>query len=311
LTVVPDTGPPVPPPELVELAEGVFAYIQPDGGWCLNNAGVVVGVREVLLVDTAATERRARSLCAAVESLDAGPVSFIVNTHFHGDHTFGNGVFEPGATIVGHEGTRQEMEQTGLALTGLWPDVEWGDVRPVLPAITYTDTLTMRLKDHKVELIHVGPAHTRNDTVVWLPEERILFAGDVVIPGCTPFTLMGTVSGSLVALDRLRALGARTIVGGHGPVAGPEALDETEAYLRWIQRVAADGARTGLTPLATARQCDLGYFAELHDPERIVGNLYRAFAEIEGAEPAVTLDVVGIFGEMIEYNGGKLPICHA
>jgi cyclase len=119
------------------------------------------------------------------------------------------------------------------------------------------------------------------------------------------------VSGSLAALDRLRALGARTIVGGHGPVAGPEALDETEAYLRWIQRVAADGARSGLTPLATARQCDLGYFAELRDPERIVGNLYRALAEIEGVEPAATLDVVGVFGEMIEYNGGKLPICHA
>jgi cyclase len=301
----------LPTPELVPLAEGVFAYLQPDGGWCLNNAGVVLGGDAVLLVDTAATQRRAEALRDAVATVATGGVDFVVTTHFHGDHHFGNRVFAPGALGIAHEGTRAEMAETGLALTGLWPDVAWGDVRLVLPQLTYTDTLTLRLGERTVELIHVGPAHTRNDTVVWLPEERVLFTGDVVLPGCTPFVLMGTVAGSLTALERLRALRPRIVVGGHGPVAGPAALDETEAYLRWLQEVAAEGVRAGNSPLETARRCDLGHFKGWRDPERLVGNLHRAFAELAGAAPAEPLDVPAVFAEIVAYNGGELPVCRA
>jgi cyclase len=161
------------------------------------------------------------------------------------------------------------------------------------------------------ELIHVGPAHTTNDVVVWLPGDRVLFAGDVVMSGVTPFKLMGSVSGALRAVDELRQLGARTIVCGHGPVAGPEVFDETVAYLRWIQALAADGAARGLSPLQAAREAGPGEFGHLIDPERAVGNLHRAYAEIEGGELGRPLDVVKIFGEMIEYNGGVVPECLA
>lgn len=298
-------------PELVEVADGVYAYLQPDGSWCLNNAGVIAGRDTAVVVDTAATEQRARRLRASVDSVGAGPGRIIVNTHFHGDHTFGNAVFGAAATVVSHAGTRTEIADTGLALTGLWPDVEWGDVRLTLPNITYTGGMTLYVGDRRAELMHVGPAHTRNDTVVWLPDERVLFTGDIVMSGCTPFVMMGTVEGSLASLDRLRGLGATTVVTGHGPVAGPEVFDRTEEYLRWMQELAAEGARQGLTPLETARECDLGEFAGLLDPERLVGNLYRARMELEGGELARPLNAVAVFKEMIEYNGGRRPACYA
>ncbi|MET9677260.1 MBL fold metallo-hydrolase [Streptomyces sp. NPDC006482] len=297
-------------PRLVEVADGVHAYLQPDGGWCLNNAGVIRTDDGAIVVDTAATERRALRLRESVDRLAAGPRRTVVNTHFHGDHTFGNGVFGPDATVISHAHTRTDMAETGLALTGLWPDVEWGDVEVVLPDVTYTGGMTLHAGGRRVELLHPGPAHTRSDTVVWLPAERVLFTGDVVMPGCTPFVLMGTVRGSLEALERLRALDPVTVVGGHGPLAGPDALDATEEYLRWLGKVAAEGAASGLTALETARTCDLGAFAGLLDAERLVGNLHRARQELDDAELAAPLDVVGVFGEMVAYHGG-LPACHA
>ncbi|NJP78184.1 MBL fold metallo-hydrolase, partial [Streptomyces sp. AA8] len=115
-------------PRLQEVAENVHAYIQPDGGWCLNNAGLIVAGNRSALVDTAATEARARALKEAVAPLTARPPQFVVNTHSHGDHTFGNYLFADDAVVVSHERTRTEMADIGLHLTGLWPEVCWGDV---------------------------------------------------------------------------------------------------------------------------------------------------------------------------------------
>ncbi|MBC2908109.1 MBL fold metallo-hydrolase [Streptomyces cupreus] len=299
--------------ELTEVADGVYAHLQPDGGWCLSNAGVVAGPEGLVLVDTAATAARAAALREAVQGLGRGPVRVLVNTHHHGDHTHGNGAFE-GATVVAHARTRAEMARNGLALTGVWPDVAWGELSVRLPDLTFTDELTLHQGDREIRLLHLGPAHTNDDVVAWLPEERVLFAGDVAMAGSSPFVLMGSVSGSLATLARLRALRPRTVVCGHGPVRGPEVLDETEEYLRWIQRVAAEGRAQRLTPLVAAREAGKGAFSHLTEFERIVGNLHRAYAELDEREAIAsgrTVDVAEAFGEMITYNDGRLPSCHA
>jgi cyclase len=301
----------VPPPSMVEVAEDIYAYTQPPGGWCLSNAGVIVGPDSALVVDTLATESRARRLREALDGLCPGPGRMLINTHHHGDHIFGNQVFGPSATIFAHELARTEIAETGLALTTLWPQVEWGEIHVVLPTVTFADRLTIYVGSRRAELIHVGPAHTTNDVVVWLPDERVLFAGDVVLSGATPFNLMGSMSGALAAIERLRALDPRTVVCGHGPVAGPEVLDENADYLIWIQRLADQGIGRGSTPLQVARDADLAIFDHLLDPERIVGNLHRAYADREGGPAGRPLHVVDIFHEMVEFNGGRLPTCLA
>jgi cyclase len=119
------------------------------------------------------------------------------------------------------------------------------------------------------------------------------------------------VRGSLAALQQLKELGAETIVPGHGPVSGPGVLDAQIAYLGRIQTIAADAWSAALSPLDAAREADLGAFAHWHDPERIVGNLARAYVELAGAEPGVPIDVAGALQAMVEYNGGRPLRCRA
>lgn len=298
-------------PLVQEVADGVYAHIQPDGGWCLSNSGVIVFDGGAVVVDTAATERRAKNLRRVVDVLAPGPRRIIVNTHHHGDHIFGNFVFGDFAEVIAHDRAVAEIEETGLALTRLWPDVDWGDIRLVYPTTTFTDRVDLRFGDRVAELHYVGPAHTTNDIVVWLPDERVLFTGDTVLSGCTPFTLMGSISGTLEAMGRLRRFGARLLVCGHGPVCGPEAIELTSEYAHWLRGLAERGRRRGRSPLETAFEANLGHYADLIDPERIVGNLHRAYAELDGAEPGTSVDVLTAFEEMVEFNGGQLPTCLA
>jgi cyclase len=303
--------PRAPQPRLEEVADQIYAYVQPDGGWCLNNAGFLVGPKAVTLIDTAATEMRARLLRSAIASVTALAPRTLINTHHHGDHTYGNCVFAHEAVIIGHDECPAEMAEQNMLLTHLWPHVEWGDIAIVPPTVTFPDRLTVYAGEVRVELVHVGPAHTTNDVVAWIPEYRVLFTGDVVFSGGTPFVLMGSVAGALAALRRLRELDAATIVPGHGPIGGPELYDTTEAYLGWIQQVARHGIDAGLSPLQVAREVELGYFGEWLDPERIVGNLHRAYAEAQGAAPGTPLDNLAIMLEMVTYNDGQLPTCLA
>lgn len=296
--------------ELIEVAPGIHAYVQPDGGWCLSNAGLITDGGEAVLIDTAATERRARHLYAAVTAAAGTAPRTVVNTHFHGDHTFGNFLFRPEATVIAHEAGRTEAATAALGLCGLWPEVGWGSIRLTLPTLTYRRSLTLHVGRLRIELFHPGPAHTTGDTVVWVPEHRVLFTGDIAMHGATPFCLMGSVAGSLRTIERLRRLDPRTVVTGHGRVSGPRVLDETAAYLRWVRRLAVDGVRRGRGPLAVAREADLGGFAALLDPERLVGNLHRAYAEVRGEPLGAALDVLSIFQEMVSLHGGPLP-CHA
>ncbi len=297
-------------PRLQEVADGVHVYLQPDGSWCLSNSGVLVGQRSVLLIDTASTARRARALRAAVGAATSLPVQTLVNTHHHGDHTYGNFVF-PEATIVAHALAREEILAAGLQLKLIWPDVDWGDIEIVPPSVTFTDRLTLYAGELEVQLIHVGPAHTTNDVVAWIPARGVLFCGDIVFNGQTPFCLMGSIAGSLEAIETLRSLGATTVASGHGAVAGPEVFEVNAAYLRWIQRSARAALAAGLPPLQAARETGLGDFAGLLDPERVVGNLHRAYAEEQGAPRGAPLDIVSIFLQMAEYNGGAMPACYA
>ena len=301
----------LPAPTVEEVGDGVFAYVQLDGSWGLNNAGILCGSRGVVLVDTSFTAPRARRLAAAVAELTPQAVRTVINTHHHGDHTYGNFVF-PEATVIAHERCREAVLATGLATTKMFPGVDWGEIEVVAPFVTFSDRLSVYVDDLKVELVEMGPAaHTTNDIVAWIESSGVLFSGDVVLHGATPFVLMGSVSGALHALERLRALGPRLIVPGHGAVCGPDVIDDQVSYLRLVQETATKAAAAGLSPLEAARQCELGRFAAWTDPERLVGNLHRALSELNGDDPGAPLPYPAIFQEMITFNGGEPLRCCA
>ena len=302
----------IPDPYVEEVSEGIFAYVQLDGSWGLNNAGFIVGDDGVTVIDTCFTERRAQAFVDAIRKVTNAPLRTLLNTHHHGDHTHGNYLL-PQATIIAHELCRQTVLDTGIAATTnrLFPGVEWGDLKVAAPFVTFEDRLNVYVDDLRIEAIFVGPAHTTNDIVLWIPDRKLLFAGDVLFNGGTPFVVMGSVAGSLIALETIRNLGPEIVIPGHGEVCGPELIDDIVAYLRFIQQTATSSFEAGLTPLEAARQTKLGRFGAWHDSERLAANLHRAYSELRGEPLGGEINLASAIADMIEFNGGQPVRCLA
>jgi cyclase len=268
----------------------------------------------VSCVDTCSTERRTRAFLEAVASVSSAPIRTLINTHHHGDHTFGNGLL-PNATIVAHERAREEMIAFGPPRElPFWQNPDWGSLPLDPPFLTFTDRLTLHVGDLRAQIRHVGtPAHTTNDSIIWIPERSVLFCGDLIFNGATPFLLMGSVAGALDVLEGvIRPLRAATIVPGHGPIVTDEApIDATVDYLRFVLDLAAKARQAGLSPLQAAREADIGPFADWPDVERIVGNLHRAYAEMGGVPRGGPVDIATALADMVVYNGGQPLTCHA
>lgn len=303
----------MPEPQLHEVAPGVFAYIQPDGSWMLNNTGIVVAEGAGhLLVDTTSTEIRNRALLAQVrEVAGGGPARALVNTHHHGDHTYGNWLMPATTPIVGHVHCREDVIEAGLVAAEVFPGPNYGhqEVRP--PDLTFETRMTVHLGSRRVELLHVGPAHTRSDVLVWLPDERVVFCGDLVFNGGQPFLLEGSVSSFPRAIEAVRALGADVLVPGHGPACSGEdvarVLDDMADYVAFVDRLGRDAYAAGRGPLEAARGADLGRFASWQEGERLVGNLHRSHHELAGNPVGSKLPLASAMQDMIALHGGPIP----
>lgn len=302
------------PPRLEEISDGLFAYVQPDGTWWINNAGLLVGPQGAVAVDSCSTERRTRAFAAAIGGVTDRPVRTLVNTDHHGDHTWGNALFS-GAAVVAHERARAEMIAFGPPRDlPFWDHGDWGSLPLDPPFLTFTDRIALHLGDLRVDVVHTGtPAHTTNDVLVHVPDRSVLYCGDLVFHGGTPFLLMGSVTGAIDVLEQVvLPLGAATTVPGHGPVfQGDGPVRDTLDYLRFVLDLAERARDAGVRPLEAARDTDLGRFTDWPDAERIVGNLHRAYAELDGAERGAPIDIMAALAEMVEYNGGRPLTCLA
>ncbi|MBB6171609.1 cyclase [Nocardiopsis mwathae] len=298
---------------LVELVPDVHAWVQPDGSWWINNAGVVCGTEGggALIIDTCCTaERTRRFLSAARRAAGQAPLRFALNTHLHGDHTYGNYLLPQDTVLIAHEATRAGMIADPFidACPPVWrPAPDWSGARLRTPDLTMTGALTLHLGGRRVELHHPGyTAHTSGDVVAWLPAERVLFTGDLVFHRVTPLLLMGSLEGALRSVEWLAGFEADHIVPGHGGLVGGGAfrtvLAAHDRYYRFITETAAWGREEGLGPLEAANAVELGEFAQWQDPERLVLNLHRAYAEAQRGD----VDLMAAFADAITYNGGPL-----
>jgi cyclase len=297
---------------LHEIVPGVYAWIQPDGTWWVNNAGAVTSDGEIVVIDTCATEARTRRFLTAVdEAVPGRPIRMAVNTHQHGDHTYGNSLLPQATVIIGHHQMREGLRVDPVidGCPPFWTPVpDWGAVSRRIPDIAVHDRLTVHAGARRIDLLHPGgPAHTTGDLVAWLPSERVLFAGDLVFHGLTPLVFMGSVPGAMSALDWMASLEPAHVVPGHGPLMTAEQIGPAFERLRRYYRLVLDTADAaldrGLTPLAAARACDLGEFAGWPDAERIVLNLHRAFAERQGTE----FDLLAALADAVAWRGGPMP----
>ena len=272
---------------LVELADGVFAYVQAGGGLCLSNAGLIVGPDGCIVIDALFAPSMTRALREEIARVTDKPVRLLINTHHHVDHTLGNALF-PEAQIVSHANARQEQQRVGTSvfdrLRPLRPDLvaEAEGVEPRLPDVTFEGELALHLTGRTVRLLHLGTAHTIGDALVLLPDERLLFAGDVAFHYVTPLAFEGHVGGWLGVCDQVDALDVATIVPGHGPVGTKRELREMRGYLESIRGQARAAFEAGRSQEEATQGIDLGEYASWAEPERLALNVGRLYQEFRG-----------------------------
>jgi cyclase len=299
-------------PYVDEVSQGLYAYIQPPGGWQVNNCGFIVGpAGGCVLVDTSSTERRTRSFLAEVDRRSSGPPMALVNTHHHPDHTYGNCLVPEQTPVLGHVRCREKVLKAGLEAMRVITEPDYGDIQLRPPEITFSDRVTLYVDDQPVELQAVGrPAHTDNDVVVWVPERRCLFAGDLAFAGGQPFFLEGSLAGYRATVDFVRAFEPDFLVPGHGPVCRgdeiPTLLDVLAGYADMIAAIAQEAVDEGLTPLEAAQRHRNHEYSHLQEPERLIGNLHRACAELRGDEANARLTVGALWPEMEAFVGGPI-----
>jgi cyclase len=161
--------------------------------------------------------------------------------------------------------------------------------------------------DVRVDLQSPGyPAHTTGDLVAWVPHARVLFTGDLLFAGLTPLAFMGSIDGALRSLDWIEAIEAEIVVPGHGPVLAhkqiSKELQRQRDYYEFVHAAAEVAWARGASPLEAAHELDLGSFGDWPDAERVVLNLHRAFADIEGRD----VDVMDAFRDAVALHGGPL-----
>jgi len=293
--------------ELHELADGVFAYTQATGAFCIANAGYISAEAGGIAVDALFSPSMTREFQQALGKAGVGQVSKLINTHHHVDHTLGNFMFA-GATIIAQAQAREMIIRNGFPKERLLAMAPWfekdlaGDIRVCPPDVTFERTLTLFAGSRKLELTHVGPAHTVGDVIVHLPGEKILFAGDVCFFYVTPLAFEGNIAGWVRALTALEDMDdIETIVPGHGPLGTKEQVREVRGYFDVITREARRRFDAGLDEDSAARDIAIGPYAGWGEPERLLPNVHRLYAQFRG-DPEGPIDVTRAFAGMAELS---------
>lgn len=275
------------PTGLIEVADRAFAYLQEGGGLCVSNAGLIVGDESCIVIDALFAPSMTRAFRDEIRRVTDKPVRLLINTHHHVDHTQGNALF-PEATILAQTNARSEQQRVGTGVLELLrpriPElVEEASALPQrLPDLTYEGEMSISFEDRSIQLLHLGPAHTIGDTLIVLPDDRLLFAGDVAFFYVTPLGLEGDIGNWANVCDAVDAMDVEHIVPGHGPVAGKPELRETRDYLSLIHTQARAAFDAGQGERAATASIDLGAYASWGEPDRLRLNVRRLYQEFRG-----------------------------
>lgn len=290
---------------LHELGDGLFAYLQPDGGWGWSNAGLVTAEGTSLLVDTLYDLRLTREMLDAMAPVTADhPLDAAMNTHANPDHCFGNELLPPTTEIYASQATADELKDFspellhGLKQAELPPHLrefvdaafgpfDFSDVTVRPPSQTFSGRLELTIGDRPVELIELGPAHTAGDTIVHVPGAAVVFTGDLLFNQGTP-VVWANFDNWLAAAERILELDARVLVAGHGPVGDASALRDELRYLTYVREQARERFDAGMDETQAADDIDLSDFADWGETERIVANVSAAYRAFDPSLPVRT-----------------------
>jgi glyoxylase-like metal-dependent hydrolase (beta-lactamase superfamily II) len=307
---------------LHELGDGCFGYLQPDGGWGWSNAGLVVGDGASLLVDTLFDLRLTAEMLEAMSPVTrAAPIGSLVNTHANGDHCYGNQLVAD-AEIIASAAAAHEMTEVPPAMLAalnhaegelgdlfraFFGDFEFDGIEMRLPTRTFEGRLDVEVGGRVIELIEVGPAHTRGDTIAYVPDARTVFTGDILFIGGTPIVWAGPLSNWVAACDLMLGMDVDTVVPGHGPITDKSGIAQVRDYLAFVDEQSAARFAQGMDAWDAARDiareigasASFGGWGEFGRISVNVDSAYRAL------DPAHTSpDVIEQFRRMAQIEAG-------
>jgi glyoxylase-like metal-dependent hydrolase (beta-lactamase superfamily II) len=303
---------------LTDLGNGLWAWMQPDGGWGFSNAGLITGGGEAALVDTLFDEALTDEMLRAMEAscgVRRDAIDTVVNTHANGDHTHGNALLT-NAEIVASEASAREMEafppetlaqlkaaggagalgEAGRYFAEIFAPFDFAGVRHKPPTRTFSGHASLDVGSHRVQLLEVGPAHTAGDVIVHVPDASAVFTGDILFIEGTPIVWAGPVSNWIAACDLIEAMNPAHIVPGHGPLTDLSGVREVADYLRFVEAEAVSRFTVGMGPEEAALDIGLGRYAGWKDAERIAVNVDTVWREWSGSTDAP--DALALFGRM-------------
>ncbi|PVX30004.1 MBL fold metallo-hydrolase [Sphingomonas pokkalii] len=281
-----------------DLGNGLYGYVQPDGGWGWSNAGLLVSQGQTLLVDTLMGLDLTREMLEAFRRVPGGGrIDRLFNTHANPDHFFGNGLVE-GAEIIATTRCRDDMHEYdpkalaalrtnymnmgdgGAFLFETMGKFDFGGVDALaFPTTLFDGQMTVTVGDKTVELIDMGPAHTSSDTIAWVPADRAIFTGDLVFNEGHPIMWAGPIENWIAACDRIVALDPEIVVPGHGPISDLASVKNMKAYFEYVRDEARRRFEAGMTCLEAARDINMTEYRNWKDPERIVANVFSLYRQ--------------------------------
>ncbi len=243
---------------LTKIADNVYSYVDVKNSTPQNsfgaNAGIVIGRDGILVIDTLISAREAQRFINDIRVISDKPIRYVVNTHYHLDHSFGNSKFaELGAIIIAHVNDRAKMLKNGeAALNGVrdfgLSEADMEGTTLAYPVIAFTDKLEIDLGDQMVELIYPGSSHTEGSLFVFLPDKKLFFAGDALFTGYHPFLAEGNLAEWLKTLDAVAEFDADIIIPGHGPLSTRKDLADMKDYLVRFDKSATELAAGSSDP---------------------------------------------------------------
>ncbi|MFZ1986346.1 MAG: MBL fold metallo-hydrolase [Desulfatitalea sp.] len=227
--------------KLTQIAENVYAYVDTKNSSKDNsfgaNAGIIIGKDGIVVVDTLISAKEAKRFIRDIRTISRMPIRYVVNTHYHLDHAFGNSEFvKLGAVVIAQENDKKAMEKSAqetlknIGEFGLTPKDMKGTTL-AYPILSYGDRMSINIGGQQIELIHARPSHTDGDTLVYLPGRKVLFAGDILFTKYHPFLGEGNIEEWVKELEDIKSMDVEKIIPGHGPLSGKNDLDDMKEYI--------------------------------------------------------------------------------